>query len=240
MTGRRWTSVAIAGTLAVAVVGSGVAWLFKPARRDGQANTAAASAKIADADPGRRAPPGRPRPLTALCQQSPRQDRPAPAGRQRGGGSGPRRGSRRAPRPGSSNTRRSAGPRPSRRRPTSSTVPGRARPEHLVPGPRADPRPAPRRPGRLPRRRPVLGPDRGRPALELAPRPDHDPRRGRRPRRLEGHASTSRPCAAFPTASPSRGPPPSSASAPCRSTRWPRRPSPMSTTPTTAASATRP
>ena len=38
MTGRRWTSVAIAGTLGAVVVGSGVFWLIKTGHRDGLAN----------------------------------------------------------------------------------------------------------------------------------------------------------------------------------------------------------
>ncbi len=41
MTGRRWTSVAIAGTLAVAVVGSGVAWLLRPFSKSEQSSGSA-------------------------------------------------------------------------------------------------------------------------------------------------------------------------------------------------------
>ena len=42
MTGRRWTTVAIAGTLSVAVVGSGLFWILKSGSRGGSANPASA------------------------------------------------------------------------------------------------------------------------------------------------------------------------------------------------------
>lgn len=43
MTGRRWTSVAIASTLGLAVVGSGLGWRFSTARRDGQQSVGSAT-----------------------------------------------------------------------------------------------------------------------------------------------------------------------------------------------------
>jgi HEAT repeat protein len=71
MTGRRWTSVAIAGTLTVAIVGLGVAWLLKPALDKGQANQAAPA--TVKSSPMRKLAEGirqgDPAALTALCQQ---------------------------------------------------------------------------------------------------------------------------------------------------------------------------
>ena len=70
MTGRRWTSVAIAGTLGLAVVGSGLAWLFKTAGRDGrtaQVSAAPAKSPMRILAEGLRL--GDPRALNALCQR---------------------------------------------------------------------------------------------------------------------------------------------------------------------------
>ena len=81
MTGRRWTSVAIAGTLTVAVVGSGVAWLLQPARRGGrqdQAATASAKSPMRTLADGLRL--GDPRALTTLCERVlAKADQPRPA-----------------------------------------------------------------------------------------------------------------------------------------------------------------
>ena len=81
MTGRRWTSVAIAGTLTVAVVGTGVAWLLKPARRDGrigQGSTTTAKSPMKVLAEGLRR--GDTEALAALCQRVlAKKDQPQPA-----------------------------------------------------------------------------------------------------------------------------------------------------------------
>ena len=70
MTGRRWTSVAIACTLGVAVVGSGLAWMLRPIGKGGQATQAAqdpAKSPMRTLAEGVRR--GDPAALTALCQR---------------------------------------------------------------------------------------------------------------------------------------------------------------------------
>jgi HEAT repeat protein len=70
MTGRRWTSVAIAGTLTVAVVGSGLTWLLRSVGNGGQAGRSVegpAKSPMRTLAEGVRQ--GDPSALTALCQR---------------------------------------------------------------------------------------------------------------------------------------------------------------------------
>ena len=78
MTGRRWTSVAIAGTLAVAVVGSGLAWLLRPSGKGEQSAQAPAKSPMRTLAEGVRQ--GDSAALTALCQRVlAKVDQPQPA-----------------------------------------------------------------------------------------------------------------------------------------------------------------
>ena len=216
MTGRRWTTVAIAGTLGLAVVGAGVAWFLKAGRRDGRGKPASAAA------PSPRSPMrelaeglrrGDPQALFAVCQKflTP-VDKPPPAPTEAEGadlvevleGSAP----------GSSSSPRRTGPTPS----AAST--------HILDRFHVDPAP-----GSWSKAYPPVG------DLFLAGMADPSPdvrsatltELGREWAWLPGRSMTPAeedaladwkdrlipPApAAWATASPSRGPPPSSASAP--------------------------
>jgi hypothetical protein len=81
MTGRRWTSIAIAGTLALAVVGSGVAWLLRPSGKGEQSSRSVPATAISPMRTlAERIRQGDPAALTALCQRVlAKVDQPQPA-----------------------------------------------------------------------------------------------------------------------------------------------------------------
>src|ERR1700761_8658216 len=81
MTGRRWTSMAIAGTLTLAVVGSGVAWLLRPSGKGEQSSQAvSAPAKSPMRTLAEGIKRGDPAALTTLCQRVlAKGDQPQPA-----------------------------------------------------------------------------------------------------------------------------------------------------------------